>query len=152
VNLNNRVTCEQENLINAIIFGEVRTVKRLINDHAVNINYIDSITGSTPLSLAARCESIDVLSALLAHKDVDIDMLDGTLTSPLEVAIACKNQKAVELIEHATQAPKLISAYDPYGRREHAALMAAHREREKKVVPSDKINNLLGLIRVGQNG
>ena len=140
---------KQELLINSILRGYTEDVREILSDNSFDVNYRDDVGGMAPIMYAAMRANTNILEMIIDRPGTDINfvcLFGGTARLH---AIRCGNHEAVRLLETAAdgkQTKPLVLAYDPYGRSEHAALMAAHREREKKVVPLDKINNLMKLI------
>lgn len=139
---------KQDQLIISILWGKTEVVREILSDDSFSVNYRDEV-GMTPIMYAVMCTNTNILEMIINRPgtDINFDSLFGD--TAMLYAAYCDNHEAIRLLQMAMdgkQTKPLVLAYDPYGRSEHAALMAAHRERQKKVVPLDKINNLMKLI------
>ena len=139
---------KQDQLIVSILGGKTEAVREILSDDSFSVNYRDSV-GITPMMCAVMLTSTTILEMLISRPGTDINFAGLFGDTAMLYAVYCGNTEAIRLLTMATggkQTKPLVLAYDPYGRSEHAALMAAHREREKKVVPLDKIHNIMKLI------
>lgn len=84
----------------ACFYGDVETVKTLVNNESVDINFQDN-TGRTGLLNAVMMEQVGVVAVLVKLPKIDLNKKDISGTYPLFYAVFLGNLDLITLLEDA---------------------------------------------------
>jgi uncharacterized protein len=91
---------EEQELIEAAMFGYVDEVKRLLQIHGINVNAIDA-GGATALMNAIVNERQEIVRILLNDPNIDVNAIDCNGFTALMTAATHGNKKIVEMLLNA---------------------------------------------------
>ena len=109
-------------LMIASILGLIIVVKHLLEDGAVNVNYIDNHTTRTSLAWASINGHVEVVKLLLNKSDIELDVRDAWGLTPLTMAVLSGHLEVVELL---LQKPVQLDLANNYGRTPLSCAAAA---------------------------